>query len=143
MLKVRLWDYRGQWGNIQGLICPKFSLVWALLVAVYYFAIHPYILDSVAWLSQNLAFSFVIGFFYGVFVIDVVHSAQLVAKLRRFAEENGVVVRYEQLKAHIRYERDRRHEKVRFFQPFKTSGDITEHLRELRSEFEERRRRRL
>ena len=40
-------------------------------------------------------------------------------------------------------ERDRRHEKVRFFQPFKTSGDITEHLRELRSEFEERRRRRL
>lgn len=143
VLKVRLWDYRGQWGNIQGLICPKFSLVWALLVAVYYFAIHPYILDSIAWLSQNLAFSFVIGFFYGVFVIDVVHSAQLVAKLRRFAEENGVVVRYEQLKAHIRYERDRRHEKVRFFQPFKTSGDITEHLRELRSEFEERRRRRL
>ena len=32
---------------------------------------------------------------------------------------------------------------LRFFQPFKTSGDITEHLRELRSEFEERRRRRL
>lgn len=24
--KVRLWDYRDQWGNIQGIICPLFSL---------------------------------------------------------------------------------------------------------------------
>ena len=76
LLHVRLWDYSNQWGNVRGLICPKFSLAWAALVAVYYFAIHPYILDSVAWLAQNLAFSFVIGFFYGVFVLDVAHSLQ-------------------------------------------------------------------
>lgn len=24
--KVRLWDYSDQWGNIDGIICPKFSL---------------------------------------------------------------------------------------------------------------------
>lgn len=142
VLQMRLWDYSNQWGNIQGIICPKFSLAWALLVAVYYFFIHPYILDSIAWLSRNLAFSFVIGFFYGVFIIDVVHSAQLVAKLRRFAGENGVIVRYERLKEHIRAERERAHEKYRFFQPFKSRADITEHLREMRSEFEERIRRR-
>ncbi len=29
--KVRLWDYTNEWGNIQGIICPKFSLIWALL----------------------------------------------------------------------------------------------------------------
>lgn len=56
VLKVRLWDYSNQWGNIQGVICPKFSLAWAALVAVYYFAVHPYILDSIEWLSNNLAF---------------------------------------------------------------------------------------
>lgn len=141
VLKVRLWDYSGQWGNIQGIICPKFSLAWAALVAVYYFAIHPYILDSIDWLSRNLAFSFVIGFFYGVFVLDVIHSAQLVAKLRRYAEENGVIVKYERLKAHIRAERDRAHERAQFFRPFASRGDITEHLREMREELEERRRR--
>ena len=139
VLKVRLWDYSGQWGNIQGIICPKFSLAWAALVAVYYFAIHPYILDSIAWLSENLTFSFFIGFFYGVFVLDVAHSVQLVAKLKRFAEENDVIVKYERLKSHIRAERDRAHEKPGFFRPFKTRSDITEHLRELREELESRR----
>ena len=138
LLHVRLWDYSNQWGNVRGLICPKFSLAWAALVAVYYFAIHPYILDSVAWLAQNLAFSFVIGFFYGVFVLDVAHSLQLAARLRRFAEENGVVVKYERLKSHIRAERDRAHGKAGFFQPFKSSSDIAEHLREMRGEFEQR-----
>ena len=29
--KVRLWDYRNEPGNIQGIICPKFSIIWASL----------------------------------------------------------------------------------------------------------------
>lgn len=138
VLHVRLWDYSSQPGNIQGLICPKFSLCWAVLVAVYYFAIHPYILDSIDWLSRNLAFSFVIGFFYGVFIIDLVHSAGLVSKLRKYADENNVVVRYEAVKAHILSEAHRAHEKVNFLNPFKSSHDLAEHLREMRGEFEER-----
>ena len=44
--KVRLWDYTDQWGNIQGIICPKFSLAWAVLGALYYFLIHPRILGA-------------------------------------------------------------------------------------------------
>lgn len=83
-----------------------------------------------------------IGFFYGVFIIDVVHSAQLVAKLKRFAEENGVVVRYERLKERIRAEQVREREKYRFFQPFKTSRELGEYLREMRGELESRVRRR-
>lgn len=47
LLHVRLWDYSNQWGNVRGLICPKFSLAWAALVAVYYFAIHP--ISSILW----------------------------------------------------------------------------------------------
>lgn len=57
-LKVRLWDYSNLWGNIQGIICPLFSFFWAALGAAYYFLIHPYILNALAWLSNNLAFSF-------------------------------------------------------------------------------------
>ena len=35
IMKVRLWDYTNEWGNVQGIICPKFSLIWAVLGAVY------------------------------------------------------------------------------------------------------------
>ena len=29
-----VWDYRGQWGNWLGQICPLFSLIWIALAAV-------------------------------------------------------------------------------------------------------------
>ena len=29
-----VWDYRDQWGNYMGQICPLFSLLWVLLAAV-------------------------------------------------------------------------------------------------------------
>lgn len=139
--KVRLWDYTKEWGNIQGIICPKFSLIWAILGALYYFLIHPHILDAIHWLSQNLAFSFVIGLFFGVFIIDVAHSVQLVAKLKAFAEENNVVVKYETLKANIRKNYEANAQKYHFFRPLHTERPISEHLKEMRSAFEEKRKR--
>ena len=87
-MKIRLWDYSKQWGNIQGLICPAFSALWAAVSAVYYFCVHPYILDALDWLSRNLAFSFVIGYFFGVFTIDLVYSAKLLSRIRKFADEH-------------------------------------------------------
>ncbi len=128
--KVRLWDYSHEWGNIQGIICPKFSLAWAVLGAAYYFFIHPHILGALQWLAQNLAFSFVIGMFYGVFFIDLAHSVQLTAKLKQFAEENDVVIRYENLKAHLRSVQERNAQKYHFFRPFHTSRALAEHLQE-------------
>lgn len=136
--KVRLWDYRDEWGNVDGIICPKFSLIWALLGGLYYFAVHPFILDALNWLSKNLAFSFVIGFFFGVFTIDVAHSAQLMAKLRRFAKENDVVVKFEAIKLHLRQIHERNAIKYHFFRPFHTERALNEHLRELAETFEKR-----
>ena len=139
VLKVRLWDYTNEWGNIQGIICPKFSFFWAVLGAVYYFLIHPYILYAIAWLSQNLAFAFVIGMFFGIFIIDVAHSAQLVVKLKQFAEENQVIVRYEKLKMHIRSFQDRTAQKPHFFLAFQSERPINEHLKEMLSHMETKR----
>lgn len=136
--KVRLWDYSGQWGNIQGIICPKFSLAWALLGAAYYFLIHPYILNALSWLSNNLTFSFFIGLFYGVFILDVVHSAKLVAKLKQFSERNDVIVRYESIKAHLRSVHEKNAQKYHFFSPFRTERPLAEYLKEMRETFETR-----
>lgn len=134
--KVRLWDYSGEWGNIQGIICPKFSLFWAILGALYYFLIHPYILGALEWLSRNLAFSFAIGLFFGVFLVDVVESAQLVAKLKKYAEENNVIVRYEAIKAEIRRKHEESKRRYHFFRPFHTVQPLSEHLREIKDTFE-------
>lgn len=136
--KVRLWDYSGLWGNIQGIICPLFSCFWAVLGAAYYFFIHPHILDGLRWLSQNLAFSFFIGMFFGIFVIDVVHSANLIVKLKRFAEENEVIVRYEALKDHILESHQKAKAKYRFFRPFRELKPLGETLKEMQESLEKR-----
>lgn len=136
--KVRLWDYRKEWGNVQGIICPRFSAAWALLGAAYYFLIHPHILDALAWLSNNLAFSFVIGLFFGVFLIDVIYSSQLLLKLRQFAKEYDVIVKYENLKTHIRQARDKRREKAHFFFPLRSERALSEHLKDMLDSLERR-----
>ncbi len=138
IMKVRLWDYTNAWGNIQGIICPKFSLIWTLLGVAYYFFIHPHIIGAIHWLSQNQAFSFVIGLFFGVFIIDVAHSLQLVVKLKAFAEENDIVVKYETLKANIRSHYEATAQKYHFFRPFHTDRPLSEHLKEMRNTFENR-----
>ena len=140
LAKVRLWDYTDEWGNVQGIICPKFSLIWAVLGAIYYFLIHPHILNSLEWLSNNLAFSFAIGLFFGVFIIDVVDSAQLVAKLKKYAEDNDIIVKYETIKADIRRKTEENRQKYHFFRPFKLDRPLGEYLKEIVETFESRKR---
>lgn len=134
--KVRLWDYRDEWGNLQGIICPKFSLFWAILGAVYYFIIHPYIVDALMWFSDNLTFSFFIGLFFGVFIIDVCYSLQITVKIKKFAEENNVIVKYENLKYEIKRRYGRTKQKYHFFRPFHSDKALHEHLKDLKESFE-------
>ena len=137
-LKVRLWDYSNLWGNIQGIICPLFSFFWAALGAAYYFLVHPYILNALAWLSNNLAFSFFIGVFFGVFAVDAAHSLQIVSKLKKYAVENNVIVHYEHIKQQIRRSYEQNAKKYHFFRPFSTERPLSEHLKERRDTFEQR-----
>jgi len=135
--RVRLWDYSKEKGNIKGIICPKFSFFWGVLGALYYFLVHPHMKELLLWLSHNLAFSFFIGMFFGVFFVDLGHSVQIVARIKRFAEENQVVVRYEHIKARIRTTYEGAAEKYRFFRPFRTVKPFYEQLGELRGRFED------
>lgn len=137
-MKVQLWDYSNHWGNIKGVICPKYSFFWIILSALYYFLIHPHILSALEWLSNNLAFSFGIGFFYGIFVIDLVYSTQLMARIRQFAKESQIVVRIEELRESIRTSKDRTQEKKRyqFFFPFR-SINLKESLEKYRDTYNE------
>ena len=92
-MNLKLWDYTEMKGNIQGIICPQFSIIWGLLGCIYYFVINPYVIEWIVWLSHHLAFSFFIGMFFGIFVIDVWYSMQVSAGIKRFAREKEIVIK--------------------------------------------------
>lgn len=129
-MKIKLWDYEKEWGNIKGIICPKYSFFWAVLSAIYYFLIHPNIVKSLQWLSNHLAFSFVVGFFYGIFVIDLCYSMNIIAHIRKLAAENDIVVRTEALKESIRKKNEELKEKRKFMFAFRSEkSSFAENLR--------------
>ncbi len=137
LFKVRLWDYSDVKFNIQGLVCPLFAVFWGLLGAIYLFFIHPYILNSLDWLAQNLAFTFVIGFFYGVFIVDVAYSSHLITKIKAYAKENDVIVKWEKLKTEIQTKAKKAGEKTLFLFPMKFYKIITEKRKKNKTDVKE------
>lgn len=129
-MNVKLWDYSKEWGNIQGIICPKFSFYWTVIGALYFFFIQPHILKMVEWVYNHIAFSFVIGMFYGVFIVDFCYSIKLVVKIRQFAKDKQIVVRYEELKAHIRHFAEANKAKTHFLLTLKSEVPLIKHLEE-------------
>ena len=96
--------------------------------AVYYFLIHPHILNALQWFADNLAFSFVVGMFFGVFAVDVVYSLGIVTKVRAFAKENDILVRYEELRQQIRQHSEENREKLHWFLRFASKEQLRDHL---------------
>ncbi|MGN0817401.1 MAG: hypothetical protein ACI4L9_00390 [Candidatus Coproplasma sp.] len=139
-MKIKLWDYSNRPGNIQGIICPLFSLIWTAVGAIYYFVIDPFVIDWVEWFVSNIAFSFVVGVFFGVFFVDLAHSVNLSVRIRRFAADHGIVVAYERLKESIKdgfekmkEERERLGKKVKkpsFIFAFRSDKTLEESLGE-------------
>lgn len=127
-MKVKLWDYSDKKWNIQGIICPQFSLLWVISGAVYYYFVHPRILNALKWLSQNLAFSFFIGLFFGIFIVDLVYSDHILSKIKKFANTNGVIIKYEELKNHIIESKEKGYEKVRFIFAMHSKVPIIDYL---------------
>lgn len=128
-LKIKLWDYSDRKGNIQGIICPLFSLFWLLVSAFYYFVIDPYVLDAVIWFVNHIAFAFFVGVFFGVFFVDLGHSIGLTAKISSFAKKYGMIVSFEKLKESIKDGIERiGGKKANFIFPFKSLGNIWQDL---------------
>lgn len=126
---VRLWDYRNEWGNYKGIICPLFSLIWTLLGAVYYFLIAPHIMDALVWFSKNLTFCYVLGLFTGFILIDVCYSGNVFAKVRKYAKENDITVKYEKLKMQIKDLQEKANEKNSFIFPFKGTKNLRDYIK--------------
>ena len=127
---VKLWDYSNEWGNYKGIICPKFSLIWTAIGALYYYILVPYVMHGLDWFSKNLTFSYTLGLFTGFIIIDFFYSGKLYLKIREYAKDNDIIVKYEQFKMHIKESQTKRKEKYSFLNPFKQTKSLKEYLTE-------------
>ncbi len=134
-MKIKLWDYSNRWGNIQGIICPLFSLFWLLVSAFFYFVIDEPVIEAVRWFVHHIEFAFVVGIFFGVFFVDLGHSLHLAARMKKFACEHGIVVHYEKLKETLREKREAAKEKVGFVFPFEKLSEFREQLAAAKDSF--------
>lgn len=133
--KVKLWDYSTRWGNYKGIICPLFYVIWGLLGTVYNYAINPYIINAIDWLSRNLVFSFFIGAFFGVFFCDLVYTLNLAANIRKLAKDSKIVVRYEEFKERVREREGKRRGRKRFWFSFLSpANSLKENLDECQND---------
>lgn len=138
-MNIKLWDYTNNFGNIKGIICPKYTFFWYILSALYYFLINPHIINTLNWLSENLAFSFFIGFFYGIFIIDLVNSAKIIDKIRQYAKDNEIIVLIDELKKQILTFKENRAENRKFLFALYSSENLLEHLKKYKESLRENR----
>ncbi|MCI5523000.1 MAG: putative ABC transporter permease [Spirochaetia bacterium] len=121
-MKIKLWDYSNCWGNIKGIICPLYSFFWYVMSALYYFIIHPKILNWLFWFTNHLSFSFVVGFFYGIFLIDCCYSLNIMNKIRRYAKENKLAIHHAKFQQYISSLNRQGREKSHFWISTKIEG---------------------
>lgn len=88
-LKVKLWDYSKRKGNIMGIICPLFSLIWLAVGSLYFFFANPFFVWLINWVSENLIYTFFIGGVIGAMIVDTAYSIHLGIRVKQFAEFSG------------------------------------------------------
>lgn len=127
-LKVKLWDYSKRPGNIQGIICPLFTFFWGVIGAAYCLFVHPLLMKAVAWINLNEIYSFFIGMYYGVLVIDIFYSFNVVNKIRAWAKEKNVTVKLEEFRLSVKLKAEQIKQKTNFLLSFKTKNSLSEEL---------------
>lgn len=126
--KIRLWDYRDRWLNYKGIICPLFSVIWTIVGALYYYIIAENIINALDWFSENIAFSYILGIFTGLIIIDAFYSCKLYSKIKKYAKENNIIIKYEQLKIDIKEFQKSVREKYSFLNPFNQTKPLKNYL---------------
>ena len=107
--KVKLWDYTNMKGNILGVICPVFTLIWGAVAVIYYYVLNPFIYQLATYMHSymfggegmvaHFGFIFALGLGYGIMIYDFVTSVGLFASISKFARESGIIAKAEELRA--------------------------------------------
>lgn len=127
-MHVKLWDYSDRKGNIQGIICPLFSLIWAAIGAFYYFVLHKHVQSAALGVIAHPSYGYFLGMYFGIMLVDVCYSFRVTDKIRKWAKERRLVVRYEELKETVKAKTAVLKEKYSFLLPLKSNRDLKHDL---------------
>lgn len=105
--KVKLWDYSNRKGNIMGIICPSFSLIWLVVGSLYYFLLNPLLVEGISWISENLIYTYFVGAVVGAMAVDFAYSIHLATKLKDYKEL--ATLRFEDFKKELKERVNRIH----------------------------------
>lgn len=117
---LKLWDYSKCWGNIQGIICPLFSLAWLAVGAVFLFLLYEPLHVALSWMADNLAFTFFLGLVYGVLLVDAGLSFNVSLRLRALARKAREALPFEQIKSYVARSNKEARMRLRFLLPFRS-----------------------
>lgn len=108
-LKVKLWDYSNIKGNIQGIICPLFSIFWLIIGGFYFFFLQDAFEKYVAfYFSYEKYLDWILGVCCGFLIYDLIISFNLAAKLSSAAKRSKILVSYTQFRISRNEEKKRR-----------------------------------
>ena len=105
--KVKRWDYSNRKGNIMGIICPSFSLIWLVVGSLYYFLLNPLLVEGISWISENLIYTYFVGAVVGAMAVDFAYSIHLATKLKDYKEL--ATLRFEDFKKELKERINRIH----------------------------------
>ncbi len=120
-MHIKLWDYSRLWGNIQGIICPLFSLIWMIAGAAYVFLLaNPMITMSNYLVTEDhiLYTACTVFFCYGVFIVDFGYNLHIVSKVRKFVNDRKTVVDWKKLKVSFNDQKQTKIGSIGWFFPF-------------------------
>jgi uncharacterized membrane protein len=137
-MKVKLWDYSKRPGNIQGIICPLFSLIWTAIGAFYIFFLHDGFVTMSNWViadSHIIISATLIGIAYGIIMVDFGYSVHLVTKVRTAVADSKLVVSWDNLKVSMQESAKRAQSKMPWLLPFQNRvGDFKSMVKQYVSE---------
>lgn len=132
-MHIRLWDYSSRPGNYKGIICPLFSLIWTGVGAGFYYLLYNPINNMIFnfltldWFDLAI---FIMGLFYGIFIIDFCISMEVNSKIKKFASEHQIIIHFEDLKENISKRLSKEKLKGKFLSPFRSPHGLEEHMEE-------------
>lgn len=96
---IKLWDYSKLKGNIQGIICPQFCLLWLVGGALYWFGLRPFVGYATSFLTEHIwGMTFIIGIYIGILIVDFYSSVKLSISLTKEGKLHDMIVDYEKFK---------------------------------------------
>ena len=131
-MKIKLWDYSKRKGNIMGIICPLFSLIWLVAGAGVYLIL-PLLDGMLQAIGKNPYYIIFIGIVFGIMIMDLIVSIYYSKQVKKFNHDADM--RYDDLKMSFRHQYNFKEKKNHFYGIIDISSENATTLPEAIEEF--------